>query len=498
MEELLKTFFRFDFTNTKEEKEWLERWNFHSKKIVDSILEEENYSIEKILHRIFAELYGNEIIKSEMPWRDILAQGLEVCFDEKEYHLHHSLFDAVGLRENIVANKINLIRGNSQNYTYNYDTFQMELSTETEKQIDFIKKEEVPELAIEKFKNKGLKILKASLNEYYNNLYKLFIHDYSFWFLDIHFMLEIILKSCTKETICFDYINNLQAFPYYKDGVVLSETYRTYKKKMSGILLYDKIISEMNVKVKDGRDIITVTNFCPELMIYIFFEVSIQQFFKTNKDSFKRPFSLRTLKENIDKAGILMENSRDKEISYYIYEALFGPNICLCLTYYEKELRKRRLFDQIENEFDKIATKIFRFPNICLRTMILQEVLEPLLLVSEDSADQIMEKFKKANFILQKLYLASCMSIRACLTAFLVIISEKQIHKKLNINEEINNCELLETFDNFMSGNPRVKKWEKLIFRKEEYYDGYILETEDEIYLKYQKRYSSATKKRLS
>ena len=498
MEELLKMFSRFDFKNTKKEKEWLEHWNFHSKKIVDSILEEDNYSIEKILYMIFAELYGNNIIKSELPWRNILAQRMEVYFDEKVYHLHHSLFDAVGLKENIVDNKINLIRGNSQNYTYNYDTFQMELSTVAEKQIDFIKKEEVPEQAIEKFKNKGLKILKSSLNEYYNNLYRLFIHDYSFWSLDLHFMLEIILKSCTKETICFDYINNLQAFPYYKDGVVLSETYRTYKKKMSGILLYDKIISEMNVKVKNGRDIITVTNFCPELMIYIFFEVSIQQFFKTNEDSTKRPFSLRTLKENIGNVSILLENSRDKEISYYIYETLFGTNICLCLTYYEKELRKRGLFDQIEKEFDNLAAKIFQFPNICLRTMILQEVLEPLLLVSEDSADQIMEKFEKANFILHKLYRASCLSIRACLTAFLVIISEKQIHKKLNINEEIDNWELLEMFDNFMSGNSRVKKWEKLIYCKEEYYDGYILETEDEIYSKYQKRYSSEIKKQLS
>lgn len=152
-------------------------------------------------------------------------------------------------------------------------------------------------------------------------------------------------------------------------------------------------------------DYINVKGLCPELKSFIYFCPELYNFFTENKDSYKKPFQLQTAIENLNNIEMVIRNSKDKNLSSYLYEMLFGANICLYLTYYEKNLGFNEGFKQVKDLYQNVVRRFLEFPVICTRGFLAQELLEPILRWNHQKewiAGEL-EKLKRAIFILSYL-----------------------------------------------------------------------------------------------
>jgi hypothetical protein len=559
MELIMKTLFQrfvdFDLDNLQEHKKWLKERKYDFKRVSNILKAQDDKTAEAIIKLIFKEFFKGDLLDDKMSWKESLLRNQEEMKSLDIDGMDYTLLNSQKHKNLVEAYRRLPFYKKSESYVFDLDTGQYVLFKDVEEKYNKILKDALANDSMEvrrryeryqpkdeadqpsrfilgieyvyhfksrswelKHKNKldmntacTMNITQKEKEEcarqyrecfengietYYGKIFEAFNNSFNLFYLDALFWIKIINKklSIKDEYKRWNYIDKFDV--YMSAARELNSQYTEYKKKMSNVPIYSYIANGLKVEKERNLDYIVVPDFLSELQVFIFFNTNIHQLFRRNKETNIKPFLLRTHKENLHIASSLLKDSKDKDISFFLYESLFGTNICLCLTYYERQFRNKFDFKDMEKEYYDVARQFLNLPNICTRTILVEAILEPLLSIYDNNVKMVKEKLVDIKKEMKGLILKECEILSSLIKGFFVC-GVKAMGKKgmLQMLQNKNNIMLLDNFNEKIDELLYVKPWTELLHVNTGIIDGEILREDNKCYAKYQRRYSQIVKK---
>jgi hypothetical protein len=379
-------------------------------------------------------------------------------------------------------------------YVYNYKKKSWELEHRDKLDINIACNMNISQQEKDECSNWYYKEFGDKMDSYYHNLFKTFSNSFDFLYFDALFWLKIVSRKYNNKNQRWDYKDKF--CDYADESRELNNLYNKYKKNMCNFPLYKYIAEGLKIEKDNGKDFIVVPDFFSELQVFVFFNINIHQLFRYNKKNHVKPFLLKQNIENMRIAYDYIKDSRDKDSSIFLYECFFGINVCLCLTDYERRFKNKFDFEKMKQEFYGVAMRFLILPNICTRTIFIESILEPLLSMSCDNEEIIIQKLIIIRRELGRIILKENQDFNSLIKGFFIfesdIINEKGLFE--SVQEKCSNT-LLGEFNEKIDGLIYVKCWEDMLYVDTDVAKGNIFPEDNKSYARYQKRYSHIIRK---